>query len=105
ENVLGKLNDGVRVLMSGLDYERTVLAGGAVGIMQAALDVVVPYLHERKQFGQSIGEFQLMPGQLADMYVTLNASRAYLSAVAQACDRGESSRKDAAGVILYCAEN
>ncbi|KAF0809218.1 isovaleryl-CoA dehydrogenase [Alcanivorax sp. S71-1-4] len=105
ENVLGKLNDGVRVLMSGLDYERTVLAGGAVGIMQAALDVVVPYLHERKQFGQSIGEFQLMQGKLADMYVTLNASRAYLYAVAQACDRGESSRKDAAGVILYCAEN
>src|SRR5690606_23725033 len=94
ENVLGKLNDGVRVLMSGLDYERTVLAGGAVGIMQAALDVVVPYLHERKQFGQSIGEFQLMQGKLADMYVTLNASRAYLYAVAQACDRGESSRKD-----------
>jgi len=105
ENVLGQLNDGVRVLMSGLDYERTVLAGGAVGIMQAALDVVVPYLHERKQFGQSIGEFQLMQGKLADMYVTLNASRAYLYAVAQACDRGESSRKDAAGVILYCAEN
>ena len=105
ENILGKLNDGVRVLMSGLDYERTVLAGGAVGIMQACMDVVVPYLHERKQFGQSIGEFQLMQGKLADMYVTLNASRAYLYAVAQACDRGETSRKDAAGAILYCAEN
>ena len=105
DNILGKLNDGVRVLMSGLDYERTVLAGGAVGIMQACMDVVVPYLHERKQFGQSIGEFQLMQGKLADMYVTLNASRAYLYAVAQACDRGETSRKDAAGAILYCAEN
>ncbi|WP_111656703.1 isovaleryl-CoA dehydrogenase [Isoalcanivorax indicus] len=105
ENVLGQEGDGVRVLMSGLDYERTVLAGGAVGIMQAALDVVVPYLHERKQFGQAIGEFQLMQGKLADMYVTLNASRAYLYAVAQACDRGQTSRKDAAGVILYCAEN
>lgn len=105
ENVLGKEGDGVRVLMSGLDYERTVLAGGAVGIMQAAMDVVVPYLHERKQFGQAIGEFQLMQGKLADMYVTLNASRAYLYTVAQACDRGETSRKDAAGVILYCAEN
>ena len=105
DNVLGTENDGVRVLMSGLDYERTVLSGGAVGIMQACMDVVVPYVHERKQFGQAIGEFQLMQGKLADMYVTLNASRAYLYAVAQACDRGETSRKDAAGAILYCAEN
>jgi len=105
ENVLGKVGDGARVLMSGLDYERTVLAGGAVGIMQACMDVVVPYVHERKQFGQAIGEFQLMQGKIADMYVTLNASRAYLYAVAKACDRKETSRKDAAGVILYCAEN
>ena len=105
QNILGKLNEGVRVLMSGLDYERTVLSGGAVGIMQACMDVVVPYVHDRKQFGQAIGEFQLMQGKLADMYVTLNASRAYLYAVARACDRGETSRKDAAGAILYCAEN
>ncbi|MFZ5755557.1 MAG: isovaleryl-CoA dehydrogenase [Pseudomonadota bacterium] len=105
ENVLGKVGDGARVLMSGLDYERTVLSGGCVGLMQACMDVVVPYVHERKQFGQAIGEFQLMQGKLADMYVTLNASRAYLYAVAQACDRGETSRKDAAGAILYCAEN
>ncbi|MDF1820838.1 MAG: isovaleryl-CoA dehydrogenase [Alcanivoracaceae bacterium] len=105
ENILGVENEGVRVLMSGLDYERTVLSGGAVGIMQACMDVVVPYVHERKQFGQAIGEFQLMQGKLADMYVTLNASRAYLYAVARACDRGETSRKDAAGAILYCAEN
>lgn len=105
ENVLGKVGEGVKVLMSGLDYERTVLSGGAVGIMQACLDIVVPYVHERKQFGQAIGEFQLMQAKIADMYVLLNASRAYLYAVAQACDRNESSRKDAAGVILYCAEN
>jgi isovaleryl-CoA dehydrogenase len=92
-------------LMSGLDYERTVLSGGATGIMQACLDVVLPYVHERKQFGQAIGEFQLMQGKLADMYVTLNASRAYLYQVARNCDAGHSSRKDAAGAILYCAEN
>ena len=105
ENILGKEGDGVRVLMSGLDYERTVLSGGCIGLMQACMDVVVPYVHERKQFGQAIGEFQLMQGKLADMYVMLNASRAYLYAVARACDRGETSRKDAAGAILYCAEN
>ena len=105
ENILGKEGDGVRVLMSGLDYERTVLSGGCVGLMQACMDVVVPYVHERKQFGQAIGEFQLMQGKLADMYVMLNTSRAYLYAVARACDRGETSRKDAAGAILYCAEN
>ncbi|MCC1496362.1 isovaleryl-CoA dehydrogenase [Alcanivorax sp. 1008] len=105
QNILGKEGDGVRVLMSGLDYERTVLSGGCIGLMQACMDVVVPYVHERKQFGQAIGEFQLMQGKLADMYVMLNASRAYLYAVARACDRGETSRKDAAGAILYCAEN
>ncbi|HAF91916.1 MAG TPA: acyl-CoA dehydrogenase, partial [Pseudomonas sp.] len=105
ENVLGQLNGGVRVLMSGLDYERVVLAGGPTGIMQACLDVVVPYVHDRKQFGQSIGEFQFIQGKVADMYTQLNASRAYLYAVAQACDRGETTRKDAAGVILYTAEN
>ena len=105
ENILGKEGDGVRVLMSGLDYERTVLSGGCIGLMQACMDVVVPYVHERKQFGQAIGEFQLMQGKLADMYVMLNTSRAYLYAVARACDRGETSRKDAAGAILYCAEN
>ena len=105
ENVLGRLNGGVRVLMSGLDYERVVLAGGPTGIMQACLDVVVPYVHDRKQFGQSIGEFQFIQGKVADMYTQLNASRAYLYAVAQACDRGETTRKDAAGVILYTAEN
>jgi isovaleryl-CoA dehydrogenase len=105
ENILGKEGDGVRVLMSGLDYERTVLSGGCIGLMQACMDVVVPYVHERKQFGQAIGEFQLMQGKLADMYVMLNASRAYLYAVARACDRAETSRKDAAGAILYCAEN
>jgi len=105
ENILGELNQGVRVLMSGLDYERTVLSGGATGIMQACMDVVVPYVHERKQFGKAIGEFQLMQGKIADMYVMLNASRSYLYNVAKACDRGETNRKDAAGVILYCAEN
>ncbi|WP_069384342.1 isovaleryl-CoA dehydrogenase [Halomonas caseinilytica] len=104
ENVLGEVNKGARVLMSGLDFERTVLAAGPIGIMQAAMDVVVPYLHERKQFGQSIGEFQLVQGKVADMYTTLNACRAYLYTVASACDRGRTSRKDAAGVILYCAE-
>ncbi|WP_163574427.1 isovaleryl-CoA dehydrogenase [Halomonas faecis] len=104
ENVLGEVNRGVKVLMSGLDYERTVLAAGPIGIMQAALDVVVPYVHERKQFDQPIGEFQLVQGKIADMYTTLNACRAYLYSVAAACDRGRTSRKDAAGVILYCAE-
>jgi isovaleryl-CoA dehydrogenase len=104
ENVLGELNEGVRVLMSGLDYERVVLSGGPVGIMQACLDVVVPYVHDREQFGQAIGEFQLVQGKIADMYTVLNASRAYLYAVARACDRGETARKDAAAVILYTAE-
>jgi isovaleryl-CoA dehydrogenase len=103
-NVLGEVDQGVRVLMSGLDYERVVLAAGPLGIMQAALDVVVPYVHERKQFGQPIGEFQLMQGKLADMYTTLMACRAYVYAVAAACDRGETARKDAAGCILYAAE-
>jgi isovaleryl-CoA dehydrogenase len=104
ENVLGGEGKGVKVLMSGLDFERTVLSGGPVGIMQACLDVVIPYLHERRQFGQSIGEFQLMQGKLADMYTDLNACRAYLYAVGAACDRGEESRKDAAAVILFTAE-
>jgi len=104
ENVLGAVGKGVEVLMSGLDYERAVLAGGPVGIMQACLDVVLPYLHERKQFDRPIGEFQLMQGKLADMYVTLNACRAYVYAVARACDRNEVTRKDAAGAILYAAE-
>ncbi|OKH87637.1 isovaleryl-CoA dehydrogenase [Thalassospira sp. TSL5-1] len=104
ENVLGHLNGGVRVLMSGLDYERAVLAAGPTGIMRACMDVVVPYIHERKQFGQAIGEFQLMQGKMADMYTTMNACRAYVYEVAKACDRGETSRKDAAGVILYAAE-
>ena len=104
ENILGGEGKGVRVLMSGLDYERTVLAAGPIGIMQAAMDVVMPYIHERKQFNQSIGEFQLVQGKVADMYTTLNACRAYLYAVAGACDHGQTSRKDAAGVILYCAE-
>jgi len=103
-NVLGNEGKGVGVLMSGLDFERTVLSGGPLGIMQACLDTVVPYVHERKQFGQAIGEFQLMQGKLADMYAILNASRAYLYAVARACDRGQESRKDAAAVILYTAE-
>ena len=103
-NILGREGEGVRVLMSGLDYERTVLSGGPVGIMQACMDIVVPYVVERKQFGKAIGEFQLMQGKLADMYAVLNASRAYLYAVARACDRGLESRKDAAAVILYTAE-
>jgi isovaleryl-CoA dehydrogenase len=104
DNVLSAVGSGVKVLMSGLDYERAVLSGGPLGIMQACMDVVVPYVHERKQFGQSIGEFQLMQGKLADMYTTLNACRAYVYAVGQACDRGETTRKDAAGAILYAAE-
>jgi isovaleryl-CoA dehydrogenase len=104
ENVLGEQGRGVNVLMSGLDYERAVLAGGPLGIMAACLDVVVPYVHERKQFGQPIGEFQLMQGKLADMYVTFSASRAYVYSVGQALDRGETTRKDAAGAILYAAE-
>lgn len=104
ENVLGEVGRGVNVLMSGLDYERVVLSGGPLGIMQACMDVVVPYLHEREQFGKSIGEFQLMQGKLADMYTTLNTSRAYVYTVAKACARGETTRKDAAGAILYSAE-
>ncbi|AIB16749.1 hypothetical protein DK68_2021 [Brucella suis] len=104
ENLLGTEGKGVNVLMSGLDYERVVLPGGPLGIMAACLDVVVPYVHERKQFDQPIGEFQLMQCKLADMYVTFNASRAYVYAVAAACDRGETTRKDAAGCILYSAE-
>jgi isovaleryl-CoA dehydrogenase len=104
ENILGGLNKGVVVLMSGLDYERAVLAGGPLGIMQACMDVVVPYVHERRQFGQPIGEFQLMQGKLADMYTTLAACRAYVYSVGQSCDRGETTRMDAAGAILYAAE-
>ncbi len=104
ENVLGAVGKGVNVLMSGLDYERAVLAGGPLGIMQAALDVVLPYVHERKQFGQSIGEFQLVQGKLADMYTTTNACKAYVYAVTRACDAGRTTRKDAAGAILYAAE-
>ena len=104
ENVLGMEGTGVKVLMSGLDYERAVLAAGPLGIMQACMDVVVPYVHERKQFGQPIGEFQLMQGKLADMYVTMNAAKAYVYAVGKACDRGEVTRKDAAGAILHAAE-
>ncbi|WP_428485158.1 isovaleryl-CoA dehydrogenase [Rhodopila sp.] len=104
ENVLGAIGRGVNVLMSGLDYERAVLAAGPIGIMQACMDVVVPYVHERKQFGQAIGDFQLMQGKLADMYTTMNAAKAYVYAVAKACDRGETTRKDAAGAILYAAE-
>jgi len=104
ENVLGAVGKGVNVLMSGLDYERAVLAAGPLGIMQACMDIVVPYVHEREQFGQPIGTFQLMQGKLADMYVTMNACKAYVYAVAQACDRGETTRKDAAGAILYAGE-
>ncbi|MGH8447064.1 MAG: isovaleryl-CoA dehydrogenase, partial [Solimonas sp.] len=104
ENVLGAVGRGVNVLMSGLDYERVVLSGGPLGIMAACLDVVMPYVHDRKQFGQAIGEFQLMQAKIADMYVGLNACRAYVYAVARACDRGETTRKDAAGAILYSAE-
>ncbi len=104
ENVLGVAGNGVNVLMSGLDYERTVLAAGPLGLMQACLDLVIPYLHQRSQFGQPIGRFQLMQAKLADMYVTLNAAKAYVYAVAKACDRGETAREDAAGAILYAAE-
>lgn len=104
ENIIGTVDEGVRILMSGLDYERAVLAGGPLGIMRACMDLVVPYVHEREQFGQPIGTFELMQGKLADMYVALNACRAYVYAVAQACDRGGPTRKDAAGAILYVAE-
>ncbi|RPI43522.1 MAG: isovaleryl-CoA dehydrogenase [Hyphomicrobiaceae bacterium] len=104
ENVLGETNRGINVLMSGLDYERAVLAAGPLGIMQAAMDVVIPYVHQRKQFGEPIGSFQLVQGKLADMYTTMNACRAYVYTVAKACDRGETTRKDAAGAILYAAE-
>jgi isovaleryl-CoA dehydrogenase len=105
ENVMGGLNEGVSVLMSGLDYERAVLAAGSTGIMQACIDAVIPYLHERKQFGQPIGTFQIMQAKLADMYVTMNAAKAYVYCVARACDRGETTREDAAGAILFAAEN
>lgn len=105
ENILGDLNQGVRVLMSGLDYERTVLSGGSLGIMRAALDIVLPYIHEREQFGQKIGEFQLIQAKVADMYTKCNASRAYVYAVAKACDRGEVTRQDAAAAILFASEN
>ncbi|MBU8545090.1 MULTISPECIES: isovaleryl-CoA dehydrogenase [Roseomonadaceae] len=104
ENVLGAVGGGVRVLMSGLDYERAVLAAGPIGILQACLDLVIPYIHDRKQFGQAIGEFQFIQGKVADMYTALNAGRAYVYAVARACDRGRTSRKDAAGAILFAAE-
>lgn len=104
ENVLGQVGSGVRVLMSGLDYERVVLSAGPLGIMTACMDVAVPYVHDRKQFGQAIGEFQLVQGKLADMYTQMNAARAYVYTVAKACDRGETTRKDAAAVILYAAE-
>ncbi|MFP6734011.1 MAG: isovaleryl-CoA dehydrogenase [Rhodospirillales bacterium] len=104
ENILGQENEGVSVLMSGLDYERTVLAAGPIGIMQACLDVVMPYVHERRQFGKAIGEFQLVQGKLADMYTGVSAARAYVYAVAQACDRGSVARKDAAGAILFASE-
>jgi isovaleryl-CoA dehydrogenase len=104
ENVMGAVGRGVNVLMSGLDYERAVLAAGPLGIMQACLDAVIPYVHERRQFGQAIGEFQLIQAKLADMYTTMNAARAYVYTVARACDRGRTTRKDAAGAILYAAE-
>ncbi|QQS11800.1 MAG: isovaleryl-CoA dehydrogenase [Rhodospirillales bacterium] len=104
ENVLGAVGKGVNVLMSGLDYERAVLAAGPLGIMQSCMDVVLPYIHERKQFGQPIGTFQLVQGKIADMYTTMNASRAYVYAVNKACDAGKTTRKDAAGAILYAAE-
>lgn len=103
-NILGGLNNGVKVLMSGLDYERVVLAGGPLGIMTACMDIVLPYIHEREQFGKSIGQFQLVQGKLADMYTGMNAAKSYIYTVAKACDRGETTRKDAAGVILYSAE-
>ena len=104
ENVLGAVGKGVNILMSGLDYERAVLAAGPLGIMQSAMDIVVPYVHERRQFGQAIGEFQLVQGKLADMYTTMNACKAYVYSVAKACDRGQTTRKDSAGAILYAAE-
>ena len=104
ENVLGEINGGVRVLMSGLDFERAVLAAGPLGIMQACMDIVLPYVHERKQFGQAIGEFQIMQAKIADMYTTMNAAKSYIYTVAKACDRGQTTRKDAAGAILYAAE-
>ncbi|MDO6476001.1 isovaleryl-CoA dehydrogenase [Alteromonas sp. 1_MG-2023] len=104
ENLMGKEGEGVRILMSGLDYERLVLSGGPLGIMQACMDIVVPYVHDRKQFGHSIGEFQLVQGKIADMYTQMNAARAYVYTVAKSCDRGETTRKDAAGAILYSAE-
>lgn len=104
ENILGEIGGGVKVLMSGLDYERLVLSGGPLGIMQACMDVVVPYIHDRQQFGQSIGQFQLVQGKVADMYTQMNAARAYVYTVAKSCDRGETTRKDAAGAILYSAE-
>ncbi|GAC29528.1 isovaleryl-CoA dehydrogenase [Brumicola pallidula] len=104
ENIIGGIGGGVKVLMSGLDYERLVLSGGPLGIMQACMDIVVPYIHDRKQFGKSIGEFQLVQGKVADMYTQMNAARAYVYAVARSCDRGETTRKDAAGAILYSAE-
>ena len=104
ENILGNLNEGVKVLMSGLDYERVVLAAGPLGIMQACMDIVVPYIHERKQFDTPIGQFQLIQGKVADMYTQMNAARSYVYTVAKACDRGETTRKDAAGAILYAAE-
>jgi isovaleryl-CoA dehydrogenase len=104
ENIIGEVGRGVHVLMSGLDYERTILAAGPLGIMQAALDIALPYIHERKQFGQPIGEFQLIQAKVADMYVTLNAARTYVYTVARACDRGETTREDAAGAILFAAE-
>lgn len=104
ENVLGTVHKGTRVLMRGLDFERVILSAGPVGIMQACMDVVLPYIHERKQFGKAIGEFQLMQGKVADMYTTLSAARSYLYAVAKSCDRNDVARKDAAGLILYCAE-
>ena len=104
ENIVGRLNEGVRILMSGLDYERVVLSAGPLGIMRNAMDIVLPYVHERKQFGQPIGTFQLMQGKLADMYTRMNAARSYVYTVAKACDRGETTRKDSAAAILYAAE-
>ncbi|MDP6690079.1 MAG: acyl-CoA dehydrogenase family protein, partial [Alphaproteobacteria bacterium] len=104
ENVLGAVGEGVRILMSGLDYERLVLSAGPLGIMQSCMDVVMPYIHEREQFGQPIGEFQLMQGKIADMYTTMNAAKSYVYTVAKACDRGDTTRADAAGAILYAAE-
>ena len=104
ENILGKFNDGVSVLMSGLDYERAVLSGGPIGIMSACWDIVLPYIVDRKQFGQSIGSFQLMQGKIADMYTTMNACKSYVYNVAKSCDRGNITREDAAGVLLYSSE-